>query len=61
METSELIEFLRERMHINVNIETESEYSGEYAIIGVSIDIVDDEGESQVISHDYSSVRINRD
>jgi len=61
METSELLRILRERLSLSVSIDTEYECSGEYACVSVSLDFIDDEGESHSISHDYSSVCINRE
>ena len=61
METSELLEVLRERIHLTVSVDSEWEYSGEYATIAVSLEFRDDEGESHTISHDYGSVHINSD
>ena len=61
METSELLEILRERLHLSIDIDTEYECSGEYATFSISLDFTDDEGERHSISHDYGSVCINRD
>jgi hypothetical protein len=61
METSELVSVLRERLHISLRIESEWEYSGEFATVAISLDFIDDDGEIHTISHDYDSIRINSD
>jgi len=61
METSELLDTLRSRLDLSISISTEYESGGEYALISVSLDFIDDEGERHTISDDYSSVCIDRD
>ena len=61
METNELLEVLRERLHLSVNVDTEWDYGGEFATFSVSLNFTDDEGETHSISHDYDSVCIERD